>query len=205
MRAQRAYDGFFRRVRRGETPGYPRFKPRSRYRTIEISEVSPSMLKVHGSELLIKIKGLPTIRTYPSRELPPLEQARSLQITRRNRAIDVSIQFVFTPEALQSTGRITALDPGVARRLTGSDGFSSSPIKRDRASATMLQKSISTFRERAFVSVRSDKCGGRSVILPFDAAQDCSLAHPMGNDALLSPTPQIGLSAGFLQHTRMGR
>ena len=29
-RAQRSYDNFFRRVRRGETPGYPRFKPRSR-------------------------------------------------------------------------------------------------------------------------------------------------------------------------------
>ena len=154
MRAQRAYDGFFRRVRRGETPGYPRFKPRSRYKTVEVTEVSPSMLKVRGSGLLMKIKGLPTIHIYPSRELPPLEQARSLQITRRNRAIDVSIQFAFTPKALQSTGRITALDPGVARRLTGSDGFSSSPIKRDRASATMLQKSISTFRDRALVDGR---------------------------------------------------
>ena len=84
MRAQRAYDGFFRRVRRGETPGYPRFKPRSRYKTVEVTEVSPSMLKVRGSGLLMKIKGLPTIHIYPSRELPPLEQARSLQITRRN-------------------------------------------------------------------------------------------------------------------------
>ena len=154
-RAQRSYDSFFRRVRRGETPGYPRFKPRSRYRTIEISEVSPSMLKVRGSELLIKIKGLPTIRTYPSRELPPLEQAKSLQITRRNRALDVNIQFAFTPEAFQPTGRITALDPGVARRLTGSDGFSSMPVKRDRVSAATLQRSMSTFRERALTDGRA--------------------------------------------------
>ena len=154
-RAQRSYDSFFRRVRRGETPGYPRFKPRSRYRTIEISEVSPLMLKVRGNELLVKIKGLPTIRIYPSRELPPLEQAKSLQITRRNRAIDVSIQFAFTPEVLAPTGQITALDPGIARRLTGSDGFSSSPIKRDRASATTRQKSVSTFRERALVDGRA--------------------------------------------------
>ena len=154
-RAQRSYDSFFRRVRRGETPGYPRFKPRSRYRTIEISEVSPSMLKVRGSELLIKIKGLPTIRTYPSRELPPLEQAKSLQITRRNRALDVNIQFAFTPEAFQPTGLITALDPGVARRLTGSDGFSSMPVKRDRVSAAALQRSMSTFRERALTDGRA--------------------------------------------------
>ena len=81
------------------------------------------MLKVRGSELLIKIKGLPTIRTYPSRELPPIKQAKSIQITRHNRAIDVSIQFAFTPAQMESTGRITALDPGVSRRLTGADGF----------------------------------------------------------------------------------
>ena len=154
-RAQRSYDSFFRRVRRGETPGYPRFKPRSRYRTIEISEVSPSMLKVRGSELLIKIKGLPTIRTYPSRELPPIKQAKSIQITRRDRAIDVSIQFAFTPAQMESTGRITALDPGVSRRLTGADGFSASSVKRDRTSATTLQRSVSTFKERALSDGRA--------------------------------------------------
>ena len=148
-RAQRAYDGFFRRVHRGETAGYPRFKPRSRYRTLEIAEVPTSMLKVRGNELLIKIKGLPTIRIYPSRELPPLEQAKSLQITRRNRAVDVSIQFAFIPEALPSTGRVTALIPGVTRRLTASDGFSVESIARDLACATVLQREISNFRERA--------------------------------------------------------
>ena len=154
-RAQRAYDGFFRRVRQGATPGYPRFKPRSRYRTIEIPELRSSMLKVRGNSLLIKVKGLSTIRVYPSRDLPPLEQAKSLQITRRNRALDVSIQFAFTPEALQPTGRITALDPGVARRLTGSDGFSSKPVKRDKVLASALQRKISNFRERALVDGRA--------------------------------------------------
>ena len=154
-RAQRAYDGFFRRVSRGETPGYPRFKPRSRYRTIEILEVSPAILKVRGNEVLIRIKGLPMIRVYPSRNLPPLEQARSLQITRRNRALDVSIQFAFTPETLQPTGRITALDPGVARRLTGADGFVATPVERDRVLTAALQKNISNFRERALTDGRA--------------------------------------------------
>ena len=48
-RAQRSYDSFFRRVRRGETPGYPRFKPRSRYKALEIPELSTSMLKVRDN------------------------------------------------------------------------------------------------------------------------------------------------------------
>ena len=67
----------------------------------------------------------------------------------------MNIQFAFTPEAFQPTGRITALDPGVARRLTGSDGFSSMPVKRDRVSAATLQRSMSTFRERALTDGRA--------------------------------------------------
>ena len=154
-RAQRAYDGFFRRVRQGDTPGYPRFKPHYRYKTLEIQELSGSMLKVSGNGFVIKVKGLPAIRIYPSREMPPLEQAKSLQVTRRNRTIVVSIQFAFTPEALQPTGRITALDPGVSRRLTGSDGFSSAPLERDTSTAGALQRDISNFRERALADGRA--------------------------------------------------
>ena len=154
-RAQRAYDGFFRRVKAGETPGFPRFKPRSRCRTIEIGEVSASMLKARNKGLVIKVKGLPAIRIYPSRELPPPEQARSLQITRRSRTIDVSIQFAFTPEPLAPTGHITALDPGVARRLTGADGFSSSPLKRERTTVEELQRKVSAFKDRALTDGRA--------------------------------------------------
>ena len=154
-RVQRAYDAFFRRVRSGETPGFPRFKPRSRYRTIEILEVTPSMIKRRGKGYMIRIKGLPTIRIHPSREMPPLEGVRSLQLTRRHRALDVSIQFAFTPEALPSTGQITALDPGVARRLTGADGFSSASLSRDRSAAEELQRQVSGFRERALADGRA--------------------------------------------------
>ena len=107
------------------------------------------MLKARNKGLVIKVKGLPAIRIYPSRELPPPEQARSLQITRRSRTIDVSIQFAFTPEPLAPTGHITALDPGVARRLTGADGFSSSPLKRERTTVEELQRKVSAFKDRA--------------------------------------------------------
>ena len=148
-RAQRAYDGFFRRVKAGETPGFPRFKPRSRYRTIEIPEVRPSMLKAHRNGYSVRIKGLPTICIYPGRETPPLENAKSLQITRRNRVLDVSIQFAFTPEVLAPTRRITALDPGVSRRLTGADGFMAEAVSRDMSAEEDLQREIGRFKERA--------------------------------------------------------
>lgn len=154
-RAQRAYDGFFRRVKSGRRPGFPRFKPRARYRTFEIFEVSPSMLKSRRNGYAVKVKGLPTINLYPGRELPPIDQVKSLQLTRRKRTLDVSIQFTFTSEPLPSNGRIIALDPGVSRRLTGSDGYTSMPLKRDRNSSKVIQREISLFRERALADGRA--------------------------------------------------
>ena len=53
----------------------------------------------------------------------------------------------------------------------------------------------------ARVSVRSDQCGGKGVRLLLGAAQTCRLAHPVPVDAPFSPTPQIGLFAGQIQHT----
>ena len=35
-RVDAAFQAFFRRVKAGETPGYPRFKPLRRFRTIEL-------------------------------------------------------------------------------------------------------------------------------------------------------------------------
>ena len=54
---------------------------------------------------------------------------------------------------------------------------------------------------RALVSVRSDKCGGRGVILLNGAAQSLRLAHPAGDDAPLSPTSQTDTFASQIQHT----
>ena len=58
MRLDRARRAFYRRVERGETPGYPRFKTHSRWRTIELGEPARGML----SSDHVKIKGLPTLR-----------------------------------------------------------------------------------------------------------------------------------------------
>lgn len=38
FRAERAFDGFFRRVKNGETPGYPRFKVKGRYKSITFTQ-----------------------------------------------------------------------------------------------------------------------------------------------------------------------
>lgn len=44
-RVDRAFQGFFKRVSKGQKPGFPRFRSRNRYSCIELSEVRPSMVR----------------------------------------------------------------------------------------------------------------------------------------------------------------
>ena len=154
-RVDRAYAAFFRRIKAGHSPGFPRFQPASRYRTIEIPEQAHSVLKWanNGKDIVIRIKGLPAIRFRPHQDIPDLKSARSLLITRRTNSIDVVVQLAHQPEPLPDTGSITALDPGVARRLTSPDGIEAERLQRDHA--TDLQQTISNFKERALQDSRA--------------------------------------------------
>ena len=155
--AHTAYGSFYKRLAADETPGFPRFKPRSRYRTVAIHEDAHLMLRAHRNGYSVQIRGLPTIRIYPSREMPPLQNAISIQITRRDRAIDVNIQFEFTPKTLQPTGRITAFDPTVSQRLTGAEGLATDAISKDRSLAEALQREITAFCNRALADGRASR------------------------------------------------
>lgn len=55
----RAYQAFFRRVKKGETPGYPRFKGRGRFDSFGIGKVS-----VEGKKVRIPILGLVKFMRY---------------------------------------------------------------------------------------------------------------------------------------------
>ena len=84
-RADRARQAFYRRVKAGETPGYPRFKSSRRWHTIELANVTPSMVKPRGSYCAIRIKGLPEIRLRKGLTLPEDVLRRRSTITLRGR------------------------------------------------------------------------------------------------------------------------
>ena len=52
-RLDRARVGFYRRVKEGAKPGYPRFKSGKRWRTIELDDAGPSMVR-NGQ---VRVKG----------------------------------------------------------------------------------------------------------------------------------------------------
>ena len=122
VRLERARQSFFRRVQAGETPGYPRFKSSRRWRTIELAEVSPSMVKSNDKHYMVRVKGLPTIRLRRSRELPDSAQFKALTITKRGRRLWVNMTYAVEQAQPNTSGLAVGLDMGVTNRMALSTG-----------------------------------------------------------------------------------
>ena len=89
----RAFNAFFRRVKAGEKPGFPRFKPWRRFECIDIQDPTPGMVKRKGRKVVVKMKGLPPIKLRPKRPLPDGKALKSLRIVRRVTGVSVDLVY----------------------------------------------------------------------------------------------------------------
>ena len=71
IRFEEARKAFYRRCKSGEKPGFPRFKPHHRYRTVQIEQPTPAMVREDRRGYAVRIKGLPVVRLRTKRKLPP--------------------------------------------------------------------------------------------------------------------------------------
>ena len=139
IRLDRSYQSFFRRVKVGEKPGFPRFKPWQRYTCLELAEVTPVMLK--GNR--IKIKGLPAIRIRPSRPLPEGKPV-SMRMVMRGRILTVDLVYAEEVESLPKSSEVAiGIDMGVNERMTLSTGETVERRVIDRKRERRLQRAIS--------------------------------------------------------------
>ena len=118
MRLDRARRAFYRRVERGETPGYPRFKTHNRWRTIELGEPARGMVTPGR----VRIKGLPTLRFRSKASLPDSGQVRALTITKRGRRIFVNLTYAVEREPLLPSSDRVGIDMGASDRMALSTG-----------------------------------------------------------------------------------
>ena len=146
-RVGRAFQAFFKRASKGQKPGFPRFRSRSRYSCIELSEVRPGMIKARndGKCAYVRVKGLPTITIRTNRPLPPSNQLKALRINLRPTGVDVDLVYALPnpnpkPTAIHDAAGI---DMGVNERLALSDGSTIQPRKVDRAKEEELRRAIS--------------------------------------------------------------
>lgn len=123
-----AFQAFFRRVKAGQTPGFPRFKPMSRFDSIAFTEMKGIRLLNEARRLTIS--GLPgTLRIVRHRPLPEGATPKSAILRRVGRQWELSLLVAiplldaaaWTPiEAIDRPD--IGLDTGIESFLTASDG-----------------------------------------------------------------------------------
>jgi putative transposase len=118
LRVERAFHAFFRRVQRGETPGYPRFQGRGRYHSFTYPQYGGGAVLDSGVLSLSKIGRVP-IRLHR----PPEGTPKTVTISREADGWYASISCAEVPtEPLLSTGQETGIDVGLKVFLITADG-----------------------------------------------------------------------------------
>jgi putative transposase len=113
----KAFQAFFRRVKAGETPGYPRFKGRNRWRGFGFKEYGNGY-KVDGRRL--KISGVGRVAVRWHRELPG--DVKTLRLICKAGKWYAAFSCVAGPQRLPPTGGEIGIDVGLLHLLTTSDG-----------------------------------------------------------------------------------
>ena len=123
-RLDKAFGAFFRRVKAGETPGYPRFRAAARFDSVDFRHGDG--IKFHPENKRLYVMGVGHVKVRQHRTLPEgavlgqvsVKREGSGRRTRWFVVIPVQVQ----PEPLPATGAVTGIDLGVASFLTTSEG-----------------------------------------------------------------------------------
>lgn len=123
-RLDRAMQAFFRRVKAGQKPGYPRFRGVSRFDTVEYPKDGDGCrwdCAPHGPVTRVRLQGVGHVRVHQHR--PIAGTVKTVSVTREGRRWYVVLSCEDVPaEPLPATGRQLGVDLGVTHFLTTSDG-----------------------------------------------------------------------------------
>lgn len=146
-RLELAYQSFFRRAMNGEKPGFPRFKPASRWRTIEPRGVERWVRHSKSGQAYLAIKGLPILRLKGSSPLLPKGKLVAVRLTKRGRRIIANLSYEVEMPEWAKTGAMVGLDMGIANRITTSDGERIEGVKTDRRKVRRYQRAMARRRQ----------------------------------------------------------
>jgi len=113
----KAFQAFFRRVKSGEKPGYPRFRGRDRFDSFGLKEYGNGF-RLDGRRLRLTGIGRVPVRWHR----PVGGTIKTVRIRRQAGKWYACFSCEVRPEALPSTGAEVGLDVGITSLLTTSDG-----------------------------------------------------------------------------------
>ena len=123
-RVDKAYKAFFRRLKAGETPGYPRFKGRNRFHSMEFKHGDGVKLYQNESgQVRLRIQNVGAVKVKWHRELPSESQIKHVVIKRNLGHWYVILMVAFAaPVPIPPTGEAVGIDMGLNALLALSDG-----------------------------------------------------------------------------------
>jgi len=153
-RIDKAFKNFFTRCKKGDTPGYPRFKSAKRWNTITIDDLERArvgkLFVAGGSRIAVPVLGKVKIRMHRPIEGKP----KTMRIIRscgrwyvRFACVDVQ------PRPLPKTGRDVGIDMGLSQFVATSDGEIFTNPRPLRAAKIGLARALRRIHRR--------KCGGK--------------------------------------------
>jgi putative transposase len=113
-----AFKVFFRRVKAGQKPGFPRFKSRNRFHSIEFKQFG-SGIRIDGKRLRVFGVGRLAVRWH--REMEGLPKMARIKHVAGQWFVCIVCDVPDQPP-LPKTGRAIGLDVGVSALITTSDG-----------------------------------------------------------------------------------
>ncbi|GAA4215368.1 RNA-guided endonuclease InsQ/TnpB family protein [Microbispora amethystogenes] len=124
-RLDRAFAAFFARVKAGRTPGFPRFKGRGRFDTVEWPKDGDGCRwdsqPEHTSATFVRLQGVGHVRVHQHR--PVRGRVKTISVKREGDRWYVILACDDVPaEPLPATGAVVGLDMGVAALVTTSNG-----------------------------------------------------------------------------------
>jgi putative transposase len=119
-RLNKAFDGFFRRVKSGKKPGYPRFKGKRRFDSVEWPKDGDGARR-HPDTSRIYLQGVGQVKVSAQRTVAG--RVKTIQIRREGRRWTLILSCDDVPtHPLPATGRRAGVDVGIANFLTTSNG-----------------------------------------------------------------------------------
>jgi putative transposase len=142
-----AFRAFFCRVRRSQTPGYPRYKKRSRFSQIEFPHGNRA-LKLNSTQTKVTVPGVGAIRLRKGRSVPAFGRA---WLVFRNGRWYASFECHRVARPLPKTGRVVGVDRGVHVLVATSDGvliYNTRHHERSRRNIERAQRMVRRRRPR---------------------------------------------------------
>ncbi|MER6627701.1 transposase [Streptomyces sp. NPDC000987] len=167
-RLDKAFQAFFRRVRAGQAPGYPRFKGVGHFDTVIFPKDGDGCRwdsTPHDRQTRVRLQGVGHIRVHQHR--PVQGRVKTISVKREGTRWYVVLSCDRVPaEPLPPTGAIVGIDMGVAHFLTTSDGAHVANPRLLQAMAAELaeaQRHLATFPKRTRQRTKRHRAAARKV------------------------------------------